>query len=482
MDSASSREERACGKHMEWEQVFDPGTMKIDRKYANVWLENVPSLDVECSETKVSDYRGETFKVGNEELSTTGASRGVASSILLPKKFGEDFPLESSGSKISRVFLRPDLIDLWNGLWVRQDYISLSDRCLCRHFEIPVQYIGNTRDLLGQEGDDRSVARNYVGNTESMLHKRLDDKLVARQCAATLLFMNSGTLDSLGPFYSGRPRYNFLQGDAIKFVAYYAFVKGDLVLCDELRRNFMNMKPRNLLIVDEHNAFWQKFGSDPNTWLPFFEFYADPVAHATRYCKFVIAGSQHHEFESNLRSGYEFSVQYVEPLSLEEFAIWERLDDYPETLRDNESIVVDCTGFVPGMIAELIGMSRSFPNLIFGEVAARFYQECYADMQIVHSEYIKSLTHEVSKKQFYDGLHKLFRGRETPAITLFDSAYRDRGLLIAMNDGSLQFYNSIACDILYESFSNYYVTKERILELSKRFKECQMADADGGEF
>ncbi|KAK4528322.1 hypothetical protein GAYE_SCF55G6262 [Galdieria yellowstonensis] len=116
MDSASSREERACGKHMEWEQVFDPGTMKIDRKYANVWLENVPSLDVECSETKVSDYLGETFKVGDEELSTRDASLKVASSILFPKKFGEDFPLESSGSKISRVFLRPDLIDLWNGL------------------------------------------------------------------------------------------------------------------------------------------------------------------------------------------------------------------------------------------------------------------------------------------------------------------------------------------------------------------------------
>ncbi|KAK4525218.1 hypothetical protein GAYE_SCF08G3124 [Galdieria yellowstonensis] len=266
----------------------------------------------------------------------------------------------------------------------------------------------------------------------------------------------------------------------MKHVVFYAHRRGDLVLCDELRRNFMNMKPRNFLIVDEHNALWQKFGSDTKTWLPFFEFYADPIAHATRYCKFVIATSQLHQFK--LPSGYVFSIQYVKPLSREEFEIWERLDDYPKIFRDNESTVVDLTGFVPGMIAELIGMSRSFPNLSFGEVAARFYEECYADMQIVHSEYIKSLTHEVDKKQLYDGLHKLFRGRETPAITLFDGAYRDRGLLIAMNDGSLQFYNSIACDILYESFSNYYVTKERILELSKRFKESQMADADGGEF
>ncbi|KAK4526786.1 hypothetical protein GAYE_SCF27MG4703 [Galdieria yellowstonensis] len=453
MDAASSRLKRACGIHMKWEQVFDPVTLKIDRKYANVWLEDLPDLSVECSVTKVSELLGEKIK---DLINLWNALEDAQNSSKL------------------------NILSAANGLG-KSIYLYLI-AVFARHFGIPVQYIGNTGDLLREKVDDDLVACNYVGNTGATLRKKFDYKLVARKYAAMLLFMNSGTLDSLEPFYSGRPRYDFLQGFAIKLVAYYAFVKGDLVLCDELRRNFMNMPPRNLLIIDEHNALWQKFGSDTKTWLPFFKFYADPVAHATRYCKFVIAGSQHHEFESNLPSGYEFSVQNVEPLSLEEFAIWERLDDYPETFRDNESTVVDCTGFVPGMIAELIGMSRSFPNLSFGEVAARFYEECYADMQIVHSEYVKSLTHEVSKKQFYDGLHKLFRGRETPAITLFDSAYRDRGLLIAMNDGSLQFYNSIAFDILYESFSNYYVTKERILELSKRFKESQMADADGGEF
>jgi len=212
----------------------------------------------------------------------------------------------------------------------------------------------------------------------------------------------------------------------------------------------------------------------------FFAFYAQPVAYSTRYCKFVIATSQLHKFK--LPSGYLFSIQYVKPLSREEFEIWERLDDYPETFKDNENTVVDYTGRVPGMIAELIGMSRSFPNLSFEEVAARFYEECYADMQIVHSEYVKSLTHEVDKKQFYDGLYKLFRDRETPAIKLFDSAYLDRGLLIPLDDESLQFYNSVARDVLFESFSNCYFTKDRLLELSKRFKESQMADADGGKF
>ncbi|KAK4527598.1 hypothetical protein GAYE_SCF41G5521 [Galdieria yellowstonensis] len=410
MDSASSREQRACGIHMDWEQVFVPGTMKINIENSNVWLENVPNLGVECSERKVSDYLGETIKVGDEELSTRDASLKVASFILLPKKFARSFPLKSSGSRISRIFLREDFINLWNALVDEQDteelrilsstsglgksiYLYLI-AVFARHFGVPVQYIGNTSDLFENLPEERSIARNF---------------------AAMLLFMNLNILNELGPFYPRDPDYKHLRGLAMKHVIFYAHEKGDLVLCGELRRNFMNMKPRNLLIIDEHNALWQELGSDPNTWLPFFEFYADPVGHATRYCKFVIATSQLHQFK--LPSGYVFSIQYVKPLSREEVEIWERLDDYPKIFRDNESTVVDLTGFVPGMIAELIGMSRSFPNLIFGKVAARFYEECYADMQIVHSEYVKSLTHEVDKKQFYDGLHKLFRGRETPAIT-----------------------------------------------------------------
>ncbi|KAK4522864.1 hypothetical protein GAYE_PCTG32G0754 [Galdieria yellowstonensis] len=470
----------ASSRHMKWEQVFDPVTMKIDRKYANFWLEDLPDLSVECSVTKVSKLLGEKIKVGSEEFSTRDSSLVDAASLLRAKRFAKNFPLKSSGSRISGVFLRQDIINLWNALVDEENteelkvisaasglgksiYLYLI-AVFARHFGIPVQYIGNTGDLLRQKVDVDSVACNYVGNSGAMLRKKFDYNLVARKYAAMLLFMNPGILDSV----------------AIKFVAYYDFVKGDIVLCDELRQNFMNMAPRNFLIVDEHNALWQELGSDPNTWLPFFEFYADPVGHATWECKFVIATSQIHEFK--LPSGYRNSKRYIEQLSKEEFEIWERLDDYPKIFRDNESTVVDLTGFVPGMIAELIGMSRSFPNLSFEKVASRFYEECYADMQIVHSEYVKSLTHEVDKKQFYDGLHKLFRSRETPAITLFDSAYRDRGLLIAMNDGSLQFYNSIAFDILYESFSNCYVMKERILELSKRFKESQMVDTDGGEF
>ncbi|KAK4526502.1 hypothetical protein GAYE_SCF25G4418 [Galdieria yellowstonensis] len=250
MDAASSRLKRACGIHMKWEQVFDPVTMKIDRKYANVWLEDLPDLSVECSVTKVSELLGEKIKVGSEEFSTRDSSLVDAASLLRPKRLANNFPLKSSGSRISRVFLRQDLINLWNALVDEENtedlkviyaasglgksiYLYLV-AVFSRHFGIPVQYIGNTGDLLREKVDDNLVACNYVENTGAMLRKKFDYKLVARKYAAMLLFMNSGTLDSLEPFYSGRPRYDFLQGFAIKLVAYYAFVKGDLVLCDEL--------------------------------------------------------------------------------------------------------------------------------------------------------------------------------------------------------------------------------------------------------
>jgi hypothetical protein len=274
MDAASSSEQRACGVHVEWEQVFVPGTMKINTENSNVWLSGVPNLSVECSEIELSKLLGEKVCVGEEEFYTRDSSLEDASSILLPKKFARSFPLKRSGNRISRVFLREDLITLWNALVDEENTNELNVlsaasglgksiylyliAVFARHFKIPVQYIGNTRDLL--EPKESSIASNF---------------------AAMLLFMNLKILDKLGPFYPRDPDYRHLRGLPMKHVIFYAHERGDLLLCGELRRNFMNMKPRNLLIVDEHNAFWQKFGSDPNKWLPFFEFYAVPVGHAT---------------------------------------------------------------------------------------------------------------------------------------------------------------------------------------------------------
>ncbi|KAK4528808.1 hypothetical protein GAYE_SCF64G6755 [Galdieria yellowstonensis] len=477
MDAASSREERACGVHMEWEQVFDPVTMKINEKFRNIWLEDLPRLDKECSETKVSEFLGEKLRVGSEEVSTKDLSLNAASSILLPKKFDEDFPLKSCGSKISRVFLREDLITLWNALVDGENRRKLNVlsaasglgksiylyliTVFARHFKIPVQYIGNASSLVEDETNQERVVKRYL---------------------SMLLFMNAQNSAVLNHrFQPLSSRYMSLEAAALKEVIIYALKTGDIELCIDIRENIMMIGSLNLLIVDEHNALWQQFGNDPNSWPPFFKLYARPVRHSTPYCKFVIAGSQHHEFESKLPSGYRNSKRYIEPLSKEEFKRWQALDDYPETFRDNERTVVDLTGRVPRTIAELIELSRSFPNFSFEEMVAGFTKNAFGDMKKRHEEYVDSLREE-KKKAFYNMLYELFLGRETPAITLFDSAYRDRGLLLEMNNGSLRFYNSIARDVLFESFSNYYFTKERLVEVSNKFKEARREGFNSGEY
>jgi hypothetical protein len=106
-------------------------------------------------------------------------------------------------------------------------------------------------------------------------------------------------------------------------------------------------------------------------------------------------------------------------------------------------------------------------------VASEYYESCYAEMEKVHSEYVNSLTDESNKKKFYEMLYKIFLGSVTPTIRLSDGAYRDRGLLITMTDRSLRFYNSIARDILFETFSNHYFTIDRIVKVSKMFKDAQ---------
>jgi hypothetical protein len=108
---------------------------------------------------------------------------------LRPKRLAKNFPLKSSGSRISRVFLRQDIINLRNTLVDEENTEELKVTSaasglgksiylyliavFARHFGIPVQYIGNMGNLLGQEAKGDLVARNYVGNTGTMLRKKI---------------------------------------------------------------------------------------------------------------------------------------------------------------------------------------------------------------------------------------------------------------------------------------------------------------------
>ncbi|KAK4526948.1 hypothetical protein GAYE_SCF29G4867 [Galdieria yellowstonensis] len=475
MDAASSRLKRACGIHMKWEQVFDPVTMKIDRKYANVWLEDLPDLSVESSVTKVSDFLGEKLRVGSEEVSTKDLSLNAASSILLPKKFDEDFPLKSCGSKISRVFLREDLITLWNALVDgenRRKFNVLSAASglgksiylylitvFARHFKIPVQYIGNASSLVEDEANQERVVKRYL---------------------SMLLFMNAQNSAVLNHrFQPLSSRYMSLEAAALKEVIIYALKTGDIELCIDIRENIMMIGSLNLLIVDEHNALWQQFGNDPNSWPPFFKLYARPVRHSTPYCKFVIAGSQHYEFESKLPSGYEDSISYVEPLSKEEFEIWENLSDYPPNFKDKRNEIIDLTGLVPRVMGMLINMANASGDLSFEEVASNLKADISNSMKMRHVEYVDSLN-DVKKADFAKMLYNLFLGGGTPSMTICDNAYRDRGLLITLKDRSLQLYNSVARDILFDTFTQFYFSENHLVELSQELKKARKGGSDGG--
>jgi len=139
------------------------------------------------------------------------------------------------------------------------------------------------------------------------------------------------------------------------------------------------------------------------------------------------------------------------------------------------------TGLVPRMIALRVNFANTFVDFSFGKWVTKFTKRVYRNMKKRHDAYVNSLKEE-EKKKFYNTLCKLFFDRETPTITLFDSAYQDRGLLIPLHDESLQFYNSIARDVLFESFSNYYFTKERLVEVSNKFKEARRKCRGGGAY
>jgi hypothetical protein len=96
-------------------------------------------------------------------------------------------------------------------------------------------------------------------------------------------------------------------------------------------------------------------------------------------------------------------------------------------------------------------------------------------------EYVDSLN-DSKKADFVQMLYKLFLGPEIARITICDNAYRHRGFLITFKDRSLQFYNSAARDILFDTFMQLYFSDSRLVELSQELKEVRMKGAGGGEY
>jgi hypothetical protein len=171
-----------------------------------------------------------------------------------------------------------------------------------------------------------------------------------------------------------------------------------------------------------------------------------------------------------LPSGYESCLRYVDPLSIEEYEEWIQLPEYPEILRQYSSQVVELSGLVPRMIAELVDIVRKNANATFQDIEKNFINEISPSMKKAHVGYLRSLD-EYGKHTFNEMLSSLFLGRSTPNMTVADGGYRDRGLLITLNNKSLRFYNSIARDILFSSFLFEFGSSDNIASLTENFKK-----------
>eukprot|EP00871_Galdieria_phlegrea_P003852 jgi/Galph1/4468/GphlegSOOS_G3077.1 len=73
----------------------------------------------------------------------------------------------------------------------------------------------------------------------------------------------------------------------------------------------------------------------------------------------------------------------------------------------------------------------------------------------------------MARNRFDKMLYKLFMDREVPNINIANGSYRDRGHMY------LQFYNSVARDVLLSSFIDRFGSGKYMEDLIKRFRQSK---------
>eukprot|EP00871_Galdieria_phlegrea_P003851 jgi/Galph1/4467/GphlegSOOS_G3078.1 len=389
-DTASVRTQQSLRRPKEmvsFRNIFKQGTAEIDERFKGHWLKGIPNLSQECEATTLSSVVGEEIEIAGEtfQVNKTETFKEVAE-LLTPKFLPGDFPLDITSSGISRILLRQEFIERWNG-----QIRSLGNQKVVRY---PKWIILSAASGLGKSIDLYLAAVfaryckipvQYFGNTSAILRDPQDDSFVALRFLKMLLFMNADILDNIKEYFvPSSPQYYLLEGLPLKKVIYFALVKRDLYLCRDIRDTMMRLSPGNLLILDEHNALWRKLSSDSTRWPTFFQLYNDIQMMSMNSCGVLIAGSQHHMFEQRLPSGYRDCVRYLEPLSLEEYNIWIALQDYPGILKRYAADVLEVTGAVPRMIAIMVSLAKDYTSEDFGPLKTQFTTKIYPEMESKH--------------------------------------------------------------------------------------------------
>ncbi|GJQ09909.1 hypothetical protein GpartN1_g1700.t1 [Galdieria partita] len=456
-------------RYIDFRDIFVQDDCKIDEKFSNVWLTNLPNLQQECFFKTVASVLGEKIQIRGKVFQVGKETFEDLAQLVAPKQFPDDFPVEKSAGKISRIFLRREFIRKWNRLIEslgviapnlprRQNVLSAASgvgksvelymaAVFSMHCRIPLQYIGNAAAWLEEISNISQIVTLYL---------------------KMLLYMNFSILDELPSFQSWD--YEALNGAPLKHVIYFCIKKKDLNLAFAIRRCIMRLGPRNMFIIDEHNVLLREFGKKTNKWPDFFRLYTSMEVMNTPYCGVLIAGSQHHQFEDNLPSSYGGVKHYLEPLSFKEFDLWQDLPDYPPILRQHTDEIVELTGLVPRMIAEMVFLANDRPDANFESLKIHFTSNLYSEMIRKHNVYLDGLRSEREKSDFDSMLYKLFMDRNKPNITVADGAYISRGLLVVVNRIYLRFYNSVARDILLSSFLKRYASENYLAELFERYR------------
>eukprot|EP00871_Galdieria_phlegrea_P005303 jgi/Galph1/5774/GphlegSOOS_G4401.1 len=463
--------EKRSEKSVHFKEIFKQGSAEIDERFKGRWLKGIPNLSEECKATTLSSVVGEEIDIAGEtfQVNKTETFEEVAE-LLTPKFLPGDFPLDITSSGISRILLRQEFIERWNG-----QIRSLGNQKVVRY---PKWIILSAASGLGKSIDlylaavfarHCKIPVQYFGNTSAILRDPQDDSFVALRFLKMLLFMNADVLNNIKEGYvPGLSKYRSLRGLPLKKVMYFGLEKGDMDLCGDIRDAMMRLSTGNLLILDEHNALWRELEPPSTSWPPFFRLYSNIQFMSMNSCGVLIAGSQHHMFEDSLQSGYDSCVKYVEPLNSEEYHIWTSLQDYPSILRLNSPRVIELTGAVPRMIAKMVSLCQDSITS-FDKMESDFTEDVSLVMKRSHDKYVNSLESPSVEDSFSDMLRALFLDKSAPHLSVAHGAYRDRGLLISMNDRSLKFYNSIARNILFSTFLRFWAKSEYIAKLSDRY-------------
>ncbi|GJQ16010.1 hypothetical protein GpartN1_g7801.t1 [Galdieria partita] len=294
----------------------------------------------------------------------------------------------------------------------------------------------------------------YFGRTNVLCQKYPDEGAMAKLYLCMIKYLNKGRLEHFGWKY---PSEKFVEGVNIQGMTLLDLVnlgitKKSMTLAETVRTAFKmaNVKKEYTSTI---------IATPLHELCHFLGYYSRMLNLPMAPCGVVLAGSQHHTFEDSLTSsGVLRYLRYIEPLSDEEFAEFERQPEYPALLTENRETVISYTGKVPRQIQDLIDLSRKYSSYDFKKLIEIYVAKFVSEASPKYLNYIESLN-DRDRESFFEALSALLFPRTNRQNFILKTAYRDKGLVVVHEDETLRFYNLPARDVILDSWLKYAKSK-----------------------